>query len=146
MNQKELCVHCGDYIPEEDGYYFEDHFLCPNCLEELTMFCHLCGERILREDNHGTDDIPLCGSCYENHYTHCVAAADCFTKGISTTTRTMPCAGTATKPVRGNGKPFTITTISLRPFSSAMAHGSSGSNWRWTKPAKILTMLRRFWD
>ena len=71
MNQKELCVHCGDYIPEEDGYYFEDQFLCPDCLEELTMFCHLCGERILREDNHGTDDIPLCGSCYENHYTHC---------------------------------------------------------------------------
>ena len=71
MNQKELCIHCGDYIPEEDGYYFEDQFLCPDCLEELTMFCHLCGERILREDSHGTDDIPLCGSCYENHYTHC---------------------------------------------------------------------------
>lgn len=49
-----------------------------------------------------------------------------ITKGISITTRTMPCAGIATKPIRGSERPSTITTTNLRPSSSVMAPGSLG--------------------
>ena len=71
MNQKEICAHCGEYLSAEDGVYFEDQFFCPDCLEELTVFCHHCGERIWREANNGTDNIPLCDRCYDAHYTRC---------------------------------------------------------------------------
>ena len=40
MNQKEICAHCGEFLPAEDGFYFEDQFFCPDCLEELTLLCH----------------------------------------------------------------------------------------------------------
>ena len=71
MNQKEICAHCGEFLPAEDGFYFEDQFFCPDCLEELTLLCHHCGERIWRGANCGTDRIPLCRSCYDTYYTHC---------------------------------------------------------------------------
>ena len=71
MNQKEICAHCGEHLPAEDGVYFEDQFFCPDCLEELTVFCHHCGERIWQRSNRGTDSIPLCDDCYDAYYTHC---------------------------------------------------------------------------
>ena len=70
MNQKEICAHCGEFLPAEDGFYFEDQFFCPDCLEELTLLCHHCGERIWQRSNHGTDSIPLCDDCYDAYYTH----------------------------------------------------------------------------
>ena len=71
MNQKEICAHCGEFLPAEDGFYFEDQFFCPDCLEELTLLCHHCGERIWQRSNRGTDSIPLCDDCYDAYYTHC---------------------------------------------------------------------------
>ena len=140
MNQKEICAHCGEFLPAEDGFYFEDQFFCPDCLEELTQLCHHCGERIWQRSNRGTDSIPLCDDCYDAYYTHCDC---CGTKTRCTTTRRTPCAGPVMRPDSGSEKASMRITTNPHPSSMETALASSASSWKWTKEAKTLTVLRR---
>lgn len=65
------CELCGCELHEDDLQVFGDTTLCPDCLEERTVFCENCGERIWIEDNAGNDDLYLCQHCYDHQYTTC---------------------------------------------------------------------------
>lgn len=65
------CSVCRSEFTDEDGMFFDDHELCPDCLSELTSVCCRCGERIWNESNYGSDGLVLCQSCYDAHYTTC---------------------------------------------------------------------------
>jgi hypothetical protein len=65
------CSACLNDFPADDGIYFDDQDLCPECAEELTGICSCCGDRIWNENNTGDSSITLCQHCYDNHYTTC---------------------------------------------------------------------------
>ena len=143
MNQKRKFAPTAENLAAEDGFYFEDQFFCPDCLEELTLLCHHCGERIWQRSNHGTDSIPLCDDAMMPTIPTVIVAADSFTKTRCTTTRRTPCAGPAMRPDSGSEKVSMRITTNLPPSSMETALASSASSWKWTKEAKTLTALRR---
>lgn len=66
-----VCSACLNEFDADDGIYFDDQDLCPDCADELTGICSCCGERVWLEDNAGDANTVLCQRCYENHYTTC---------------------------------------------------------------------------
>lgn len=143
MNQKEICAHCGELLPAEDGFYFEDQFFCPDCLEELTLLCHHCGERIWQRSNHGTDSIPLCDDCYDAYYTHCDCCGRLLHQDEVYYDEEDTLCWTCYEPRQRGKKVSMRITTNLHPSSMETALASSGSSWKWTKEAKTLTALRR---
>ena len=66
-----FCDRCGCELTRDSVHYFEDEYLCSDCLDDSTIVCSYCGERIWSDDNAGTMSMPLCDHCYDNHYTSC---------------------------------------------------------------------------
>jgi hypothetical protein len=66
-----VCSACLSEYSSEDGVYFDDQDLCPECAEELTGVCNNCGERVWNDNIAGDSTITLCQRCYDNHYTGC---------------------------------------------------------------------------
>ena len=66
------CVYCGDRIPEEEVYVFNDECYCRDCLDEISFICEHCGARYENEENEGDSNIDICRCCYDNYYTRCV--------------------------------------------------------------------------
>lgn len=66
-----ICSECGAVLTEEHAHYFDDHFFCEECFENLTTTCDNCGDRIWRSDAEGDSTYSLCSHCYEYSYTTC---------------------------------------------------------------------------
>ena len=71
MSDTFLCAHCSSEHPADQCTLFDDHPLCPTCLEEETVLCRHCGERLWAGDNAGTEQLPLCQHCYDDYYVTC---------------------------------------------------------------------------
>lgn len=66
-----VCDHCRHPHPVQNLTEFEEHSLCPFCLDELTVVCESCGQRIWRSDDAGDDHTHVCERCYGRFYTTC---------------------------------------------------------------------------
>lgn len=58
MTNTNICTLCGRALPSGHLIPLDDHFLCPDCLDENTVICSHCGDRIWSRDNVGSDDTP----------------------------------------------------------------------------------------
>jgi hypothetical protein len=73
-NQEEevyLCEYCSEECDEDEIIHFDDHCMCQNCYDELTIRCERCSETIWQNDSVSDENICLCRSCYESYYETC---------------------------------------------------------------------------
>jgi len=63
---------CGGSTPEESLQAFEEHLLCPSCLETENALCEECEERIWQSDDAGCQGRTLCQSCFDHEFTVCI--------------------------------------------------------------------------
>ena len=66
-----ICTRCHGEFPWGQQNEMRGESLCPSCLEEESVVCHVCRERIWNEDNAGSGCAPLCQRCYDRYYTTC---------------------------------------------------------------------------
>ncbi len=66
-----VCDKCGYSFDEEDIVYFDDAFLCSECIDEHTFTCESCGKRSWCNEGYHDDNHDVCERCYENYYTSC---------------------------------------------------------------------------
>ena len=48
-----FCDRCGCELTSDSAHYFEDEYLCSECLDDSTIVCSYCDERIWSDDNAG---------------------------------------------------------------------------------------------
>ncbi len=66
-----ICDNCGTEISESEAFYFDEQYLCEDCLDNETVVCRHCDTRIWNDDNAGSDSFPLCNHCYDYYYLCC---------------------------------------------------------------------------
>lgn len=71
MMETFLCSRCGFSHPISSRREWNRILLCPDCLEDSTVFCSHCGERISPNDDAGDGNTILCQDCYDTHYVSC---------------------------------------------------------------------------
>ena len=71
MEEKIICMHCGEIIEEDDYDTINGEPICQECFERYCTTCDHCGAVIWDSDSCGDEYTTLCRTCYENHYTCC---------------------------------------------------------------------------
>lgn len=71
MEEKIICMHCGEIIEEEDYDIIDGEPICQDCFDRYCTTCDHCGAAIWDSDSCGDEYTTLCRTCYENHYTCC---------------------------------------------------------------------------
>ncbi len=71
-----VCCHCGDRVPEDEGYYVSDECVCLDCLSEHYDYCEDCEEHNPLDDMQliDSEDRYVCNYCLTSNYHQC---SDC---------------------------------------------------------------------
>lgn len=77
MNPTVSCAFCGAVLDEDEAVFFDDQYLCPDCLDAHTTICGCCGRKCWNEDINSDSNLSLCEHCYYSYYNRC-ARCNCI--------------------------------------------------------------------
>lgn len=62
-----FCHHCGDFVPDDEVYWYNGEPHCEGCVDEYHPVCDDCGERVdSPEEIYEYHDLRLCEACYDD--------------------------------------------------------------------------------
>ena len=66
--EKYTCDICHEEHDVSELTYFDESYLCEDCLRRETFICRDCGDRHWNDDSADGD---LCQTCYDEDYVRC---------------------------------------------------------------------------